>query len=543
MIWESRPFFFNQGDGPARVTPQPREIPLDFLRSPAWAAIRALVHVPGPVNHRVVIDRVASRDPLCLISVPPATDRFSNPSTHRTPKRGRGLVRACKAGDYLQGLPRSDAVQIFGARAKHTLLLADRARHGWSETTACRLCGEREETISHVLSECREVVGDPTSGWPAMPVNEILWCGDRQKYDVYDDGADDDGDDDGADDGGDEDDGDDDNGGGDDEDDNDDDDCYGVIMNSFVTVLDNNFTLAINILVFLHLESSYASLQEGHLRLLGPPSGQGADGGARTRDRGIPADIRADSVASVPSTLPFFVIIVSKFHKAGYSSLSLLESHAHIFTGDCLDSVQGKEFCCGFRKYTEWLELKQLSNLFESFILYSENSDAASPKAETETGQQNYGNSEFPRSCCCQDIEPKYCTKQLCLPLRLLVFIFGYVLIHNLEGPVTVSDVCLPTTDAQRVSSISSRLQEDNFTSIRRPLAAVQTFSYDLSHFVVCNKQTQPFCADASNGSKTVCESEIIINDIKPTEKEDSNSSYQDSHNSVISLDFGQKLQ
>ncbi|GFO30684.1 hypothetical protein PoB_005718900 [Plakobranchus ocellatus] len=85
------------------------------------------------------------------------------------------FYEACKARDYLQCLPRSDAVQIFRARAKHTLLLADRARHGWSATTACRLCGEREETIKHVLSECREMVGDRPSGWPAKPMNEILW--------------------------------------------------------------------------------------------------------------------------------------------------------------------------------------------------------------------------------------------------------------------------------------------------------------------------------------------------------------------------------
>ncbi|GFO48818.1 RNA-directed DNA polymerase from [Plakobranchus ocellatus] len=62
------------------------------------------------------------------------------------------FYEACKGGDYLQCLPRSDAVQIFRARTKHTLLLADRARHGWSATTACRLCGEQEETITHVLS-------------------------------------------------------------------------------------------------------------------------------------------------------------------------------------------------------------------------------------------------------------------------------------------------------------------------------------------------------------------------------------------------------
>ncbi|GFN78490.1 hypothetical protein PoB_000499600 [Plakobranchus ocellatus] len=41
---------------------------------------------------------------------------------------------------------------------------------------------------------------------------------------------------------------------------------------------------------------------QGDLRLSGPPSGQGACGGARTRDRRIPTDIRADSLATVPPT-------------------------------------------------------------------------------------------------------------------------------------------------------------------------------------------------------------------------------------------------
>ncbi|GFO19799.1 hypothetical protein PoB_004630400 [Plakobranchus ocellatus] len=89
------------------------------------------------------------------------------------------FYEAYKAGDYLQSVPRSDAVQIFRARAKHTLFLADRARHVWSATTACRLCGEQEETVQHVLSECWEVAGDRPSGWPDKPANEILWCGDR----------------------------------------------------------------------------------------------------------------------------------------------------------------------------------------------------------------------------------------------------------------------------------------------------------------------------------------------------------------------------
>ncbi|GFN76399.1 hypothetical protein PoB_000290500 [Plakobranchus ocellatus] len=45
-----------------------------------------------------------------------------------------------------------------------------------------------------------------------------------------------------------------------------------------------------------------ASPQQGDLRLSGPPSGQGAGSGARTRDRKVPADLRADSQATVLPT-------------------------------------------------------------------------------------------------------------------------------------------------------------------------------------------------------------------------------------------------
>ncbi|GFO49586.1 hypothetical protein PoB_007609100 [Plakobranchus ocellatus] len=44
--------------------------------------------------------------------------------------------------------------------------------------------------------------------------------------------------------------------------------------------------------------------QQGDLRLSGPPSGQDAGGGAQTRDRMVPADLRADSLATVPPTPP-----------------------------------------------------------------------------------------------------------------------------------------------------------------------------------------------------------------------------------------------
>ncbi|GFO38841.1 hypothetical protein PoB_006534600 [Plakobranchus ocellatus] len=45
-----------------------------------------------------------------------------------------------------------------------------------------------------------------------------------------------------------------------------------------------------------------ASPQQSDLKLLGPPSGKGAGGEARARDRRIPADIRADSLATAPPT-------------------------------------------------------------------------------------------------------------------------------------------------------------------------------------------------------------------------------------------------
>ncbi|GFN77495.1 hypothetical protein PoB_000400100 [Plakobranchus ocellatus] len=59
------------------------------------------------------------------------------------------------------------------------------------------------------------------------------------------------------------------------------------------------------ILRFQHRRFLYiASPQQGDLRLSGPPSGQDAGGGARTRDRRVPADIRAESLATVPPTPP-----------------------------------------------------------------------------------------------------------------------------------------------------------------------------------------------------------------------------------------------
>ncbi|GFO35453.1 hypothetical protein PoB_006195800 [Plakobranchus ocellatus] len=52
------------------------------------------------------------------------------------------------------------------------------------------------------------------------------------------------------------------------------------------------------------LSTVQTSPQQGDLRLSGPPSGQGAASGARTRDRRVPADLRADSQATVLPTPP-----------------------------------------------------------------------------------------------------------------------------------------------------------------------------------------------------------------------------------------------
>ncbi|GFO45575.1 hypothetical protein PoB_007208000 [Plakobranchus ocellatus] len=63
------------------------------------------------------------------------------------------------------------------------------------------------------------------------------------------------------------------------------------------------------------VEADNASPPKGDLRLSGPPSGQGAGGGARTRDRRVPAEFRADSLVTVPSTPPYCRRIVAEWQK------------------------------------------------------------------------------------------------------------------------------------------------------------------------------------------------------------------------------------
>ncbi|GFO23940.1 hypothetical protein PoB_005044500 [Plakobranchus ocellatus] len=55
-----------------------------------------------------------------------------------------------------------------------------------------------------------------------------------------------------------------------------------------------------------------ASAHQGDLRLSGPMSGQGTGDGARTRDIRVLADLRADSLATVPLMPPSKRKIIEK---------------------------------------------------------------------------------------------------------------------------------------------------------------------------------------------------------------------------------------
>ncbi|GFO26866.1 hypothetical protein PoB_005337100 [Plakobranchus ocellatus] len=57
------------------------------------------------------------------------------------------------------------------------------------------------------------------------------------------------------------------------------------------------------------------------------PSGRGSDGGARTRDRRIPADLRADSQATVPPTPPRGMRKVTNLQTTLKNVFVVTESH------------------------------------------------------------------------------------------------------------------------------------------------------------------------------------------------------------------------
>ncbi|GFO38738.1 hypothetical protein PoB_006524300 [Plakobranchus ocellatus] len=74
---------------------------------------------------------------------------------------------------------------------------------------------------------------------------------------------------------------------------------YEIIISGVVNLL--NTTVVVEASLPPEIWIGYSAIpRRGDLRLLGPPSGQGAGSGARTRDRGVPADLRADSQTTVP---------------------------------------------------------------------------------------------------------------------------------------------------------------------------------------------------------------------------------------------------
>ncbi|GFO17605.1 hypothetical protein PoB_004411000 [Plakobranchus ocellatus] len=62
--------------------------------------------------------------------------------------------------------------------------------------------------------------------------------------------------------------------------------------------------MSLELMVWFFVYFNTASPQQGDLRLSGPPSCQGAGSGAPNRDRKVPADLREDSLATVPRTPP-----------------------------------------------------------------------------------------------------------------------------------------------------------------------------------------------------------------------------------------------
>ncbi|GFO26593.1 hypothetical protein PoB_005309800 [Plakobranchus ocellatus] len=64
------------------------------------------------------------------------------------------------------------------------------------------------------------------------------------------------------------------------------------------------------------------SPQQGDVRLSGPQSGQGVGSGARTRDRRVPADLRADSQATVLPTPQSMMRKIFNSNQTGAPSFS-----------------------------------------------------------------------------------------------------------------------------------------------------------------------------------------------------------------------------
>ena len=86
------------------------------------------------------------------------------------------VLEARRVGDHCAHLPRGHAVQVFGMRVNHALLLASMSKRGWSQSASCRLCENRVEDVDHVLFDCPALKDCRSSGWGCQDRSLVLWA-------------------------------------------------------------------------------------------------------------------------------------------------------------------------------------------------------------------------------------------------------------------------------------------------------------------------------------------------------------------------------
>ena len=81
----------------------------------------------------------------------------------------------CFKKDAMHRLPRKDQCALFRLRTGHCRLGTHAFKMGHSETAACE-CGERSQTVSHILQECPLLATTRQQLWPIEPsLHTKLW--------------------------------------------------------------------------------------------------------------------------------------------------------------------------------------------------------------------------------------------------------------------------------------------------------------------------------------------------------------------------------
>ncbi|GFO33194.1 hypothetical protein PoB_005969900 [Plakobranchus ocellatus] len=125
------------------------------------------------------------------------------------------------------------------------------------------------------------------------------------------------------------------------------------------------------------------------LRLSGTPPGRGAGGGVRTRDSSVPADLRVDSLATVPPTPPQTggVVVCEGYLGSGrYEAAPSVDCRRY-----ALLSKQGKEAC--HQLYTAGHHVRQLTHLHNSNNNNSNNNNNNSNNNNNRNNTTNNSNS------------------------------------------------------------------------------------------------------------------------------------------------------